>query len=42
VNPDGTAYEPGRDTEEIVSLIADIRILLGREEIDPNGSGLPH
>jgi hypothetical protein len=42
VTPDGTAYEPGRDTEELVNLAAEIRILLGQREIDPNGSGLPH
>ena len=43
VTPDGTVYEPGRDTEELVNLIADLRILLGRhEDIDPHGSGLSH
>ena len=43
VNPDGTGYEPGRDTEEIVKLCTDIRILLGQyESVDTNGAGLPH
>lgn len=32
VNPDGTALELGADTEEMIALVADIRILLGREE----------
>jgi hypothetical protein len=43
VNVDGSSYAPGQDSEELIALIADIRILLGRtEENDPNGGGLPH
>ena len=42
VNPDGSAYAPGQDAEELIGLIADLRIWLGRlDESEPDGSG-PH